>query len=386
MKTLFSSALTHLGHTLWRHVAIGVVILVGLVASQCAQDNLLAERDGTIVIDSISPVAGPVGTEVKIFGKGFSSVGSSNEVSIGGAKATVLEPASLSALIIQVPANATTGNVSLKVGNVTASGPVFTVVDPPVIQSVTPLQGFAGYRVFITGLKLAQVSTVRFNGVAGEIFSKTSTEIVVIAPNSATGIIELLFPEGTVTGPVFTYLPIPVIDTAGVILYNRAENAIAFLGRHFSTDASKLKAYLNGQTATIRFAGTANDGRPGVIISMPPPEIDNPVMLEIESEGIKSLPFEFVIPPYLSDLSYNYLDNNIVRIRLEVYGSFFGVADPLKKVNVFHVGTVNTPVPSTLISWTPTLITLELDIVHGEYYDVSVEIKGKSSEMLRFLP
>jgi hypothetical protein len=363
--------------------------LIGFVASYCAQDNVLAELDGTVVIDSISPIAGPVGSQVKIYGKGFSAIRINNQVSINTAKATVLEPASLTALIIEVPVDATSGFVSLKVNNVIAQGPLFTVVDPPIIQSVSPLEGLAGYRVVITGLKLAQVTRVDFNGVPGEIFSQTATEIVAIAPNSATGVIELVFPEGKVTGPVFTYLPIPVIDTAAVVLRGFLEDviykAIAFLGRDFSADASKLKAYVNGQTATILEAAVASDGRPYVVISMPPPEADNPTTLEIESEGIKSLPYEFIIPPELSDLSVEYLDDSFIRIRLRVYGSYFGAYDPSKVVNVVHVGP-NTPVPTTVQSWTPQLITLELNILHGEYYDVSVVVKGKSSEPMRFRP
>ena len=365
---------------------MGLILVVALVISQCAQDNLLAELDGKLAIDSISPVTGPVGTEVKVYGKGFSAIGINNELSVNGTKAVVLDPASLTVLEIKIPENATTGNVSLKVDNVMVQGPVFTVVDPPVIQSVSPLQGFEGYRVFITGSKLRQITDIDFNGVPGEIFSKSETEIIVIAPNSTTGNIELSFPGGKLTGPVFTYLPIPLIDTAGVVRYNRQEDAIAIIGKHFSADGSVLKVKLNGQNQTILYAGIADEGRHGVIINMPAPEVDNPAILEIESEGISSLPFEFVIPPELNDLAYTFVGNSITRIRLEIYGSYFGIADPLKKINIVQVGDVITPVPSTIVSWTPTLVIVELDILHGSYYDVTVEIKGKSSRAVTFRP
>lgn len=379
-------ASSKLSHTLHWRIAIGSLLVTALLTSQCAQDNLLAELDGKVAIDSISPTEGPIGTEVKVYGKGFSAVGINNELSINGTKAVVLDPTSLTVLNIKIPENATTGNVSLKVGTMTVQGPVFTVVDPPTIQSVSPLQGFAGYRVFITGAKLAQITRIDFNGVAGEIFSQSENEIVVVAPASTTGTIEIFFPGGKMTGPVFTYLPIPLIDTAGVILYNRLENAIAMIGKHFSIDVNQLKVKLNGQEQSIIYAGIADAGRNGIIINMPPREVDNPVILEIESEGIGSLPFEFVIPPELLDLAYNYVGNSITRIRLEIYGSYFGASDPAKKVNIVRVGDVNTPIPSTIVSWTPTLITVELDIVHGSYYDVTVDIKGESSDALRFLP
>jgi len=381
MKKLFNPT-----EMLAQYIAMGLILVAALFCSQCAQDNLLAELDGKLAIDSISPASGPVGTEVKVYGKGFSALGINNELSINGMKAVVLDPASLTVLEIKIPENATTGNVSIKVGNLIAQGPVFTVVDPPIIQSVSPLQGFEGYRVFITGSKLAQVTSIDFNGVPGEIFSKSETEIIVIAPNSTTGNIEFSFPDGKLTGPVFTYLPIPLIDTAAVVLYNRQENAIAIIGKYFSVNAGDLKVKLNGQDHTILYAGIADEGRQGVIIDMPAPDVDNPAVLEIESEGINSLPFEFVIPPELNDLSYIYVGNSITRIRLEIYGFYFGTADPSKKINIVQVGDVITPVLSTIVSWTPTLVTVELDILHGSYYDVTVEIKGKSSRAVTFRP
>jgi hypothetical protein len=371
--------------SVWRLVYSGLIMVIGFFVSHCAQDNILAEFDGTIKIDSISPTSGVVGTEVRVYGKGFTPIAQNNEVSINGIKAMVLEPSSLSALRIKVPEKATTGNVILSVGNTIAQGPVFTVVDPPIILSVTPLQGFAGYRVFINGSKLGQISTIQFNEVDAEIFSKTDSDIVAIAPNSTTGNIEFLFPEGKVTGPVFTYLPIPVIDTAAVVRFSRLEDVIAFMGRYFSTDNLSLKVYLNGANATIRTVAVNDDGRPIVAISMPPEDTDNPTTLEIEADGIKSLPFEFVIPPILVDYKYNYIGNTM-RIRLYLHGAYFGLEGPEKEVDVIKVENVNTAVPVKIISWTPRLITVELDIEHGEYYDVSVVIKEKTSEVFRFRP
>lgn len=359
--------------------------MTGILTTQCAQDNVFVELDGAIKIDSIFPSSGVVGTKVRVFGKGFSSVLKNNEISINGVKASVLEPASLSALLIEVPANAKTGIVSLKVGNILTQGPVFTVVDPPVIQSITPTEGFAGYRISIIGSKLAQVTTALFNGVTGQIFSKTETEIIAIAPSSTTGSIELLFPEGKVAGPIFTYLPIPVIDTAAVVRVNRVEDVIAMVGRNFSTDALSLKVYLNGLEVAIHTVTVAADGRPIVAIYMPPADINNPVSLVVEADGIKSLPFEFVIPPVASDLSYARIGNSL-RISLEVYGSYFGAQTEGKEVQVFQVTNGSPSVPVTIISWTPRLITVEMDIQLDQYYDLTVVVNGKSSNILRFRP
>jgi hypothetical protein len=361
------------------------VFSIGVLILRCAQDNELAEIDGIISIDSIAPAFGPVGTTVRIYGKGFSAITVTNKMSINGLNAPVIEPSSLRTIIIRVPDDATTGKVSLTIGSRHVEGPVFTVLDPPIIQSVTPLQGYAGYRVFVKGSKLAQITDILFNGVAGEIFSQTETDIVVVTPDSDTGAIEFLFKDGKVTGPVFTYLPIPVIDTAYVVRYSRVEDVIAIIGRYVSTDALSVQVYLNGEGSTIRDIVVDADGRAVILIAMPPREVDNPAILQIEADGVKSLPYQYTIPPIFYDISYQHIGNSL-RVRLQAYGAYFGPPSNEKEVRVVNVGDPPTPVPTTVTNWTSTLVTVEFNVRIDQLYDINVVVNGAVSNTLQITP
>lgn len=82
-------------------------------------------------ITGISPNSGVVGTEVTITGTNFSTTGSQNEVEFNGTAATV-KSASATQLVVDVPEDATTGQVSVTVNGRTAVGNSFTVVTADV--------------------------------------------------------------------------------------------------------------------------------------------------------------------------------------------------------------------------------------------------------------
>lgn len=78
-------------------------------------------------ITEITPNSGLVGTEVTITGTNFSSTSNQNEVSFNGINATI-KSASTTQLVVNVPDNASTGPVSVKVDGEVAEGPSFTVI------------------------------------------------------------------------------------------------------------------------------------------------------------------------------------------------------------------------------------------------------------------
>jgi len=78
------------------------------------------------VITSIEPVSGKVGTEVTIKGQNFGESISANNVQFNGTTASIKE-ANSTQLITEVPAGATSGIVSLSVGQQRAEGPEFIV-------------------------------------------------------------------------------------------------------------------------------------------------------------------------------------------------------------------------------------------------------------------
>ncbi len=81
----------------------------------------------TPTITSISPGSGVEGTEVTFTGTNFSGTANQNEVMFNGIESTVTS-SSTTQLITTVPANATTGAVSVTVNSKKAVGPSFTVI------------------------------------------------------------------------------------------------------------------------------------------------------------------------------------------------------------------------------------------------------------------
>lgn len=92
--------------------------------------EIVESEDNYIVapnIISFSPIEGPVGTEVTISGSGFSSTEAENTVEFNGVAAVVTQ-ATVNKLIVKVPEGASTGDLSVRVGDITSSGDEFEVI------------------------------------------------------------------------------------------------------------------------------------------------------------------------------------------------------------------------------------------------------------------
>jgi|AntRauTorckE6833_2_1112554.scaffolds.fasta_scaffold00149_11 Tol biopolymer transport system component/chitodextrinase len=80
------------------------------------------------LISDISPRSGSIGTEVIINGSDFSETLSDNIVAFNGVEAQVVE-ASQDRLVTEVPEGATSGEVTVTINNITATGPEFDIVN-----------------------------------------------------------------------------------------------------------------------------------------------------------------------------------------------------------------------------------------------------------------
>jgi YD repeat-containing protein len=125
------------------------------------QINRSTVQPGVLTIFNITPLEAGAGATFTIQGQGFSTVLSANTVLVNGVAATVLS-ASATTLVIQLPANATSGAVSVKVGSTTITyGSNLTVLPTPVLTSVSPTAALSGTTVasfHITGLNLTASS------------------------------------------------------------------------------------------------------------------------------------------------------------------------------------------------------------------------------------
>ncbi|MDZ7714689.1 MAG: IPT/TIG domain-containing protein [Balneolaceae bacterium] len=163
-------------------------------------------------ITGIQPTSGPPGTLVTISGQGFAPEASGNEVSFGGTVAQI-NTASESQLQATVPEGATSGAVTVTVGNKTASGPSFTVeAKAPVINSIDPQSGPVGTEVTITGMNFstsAAGNAITFNGVQAQVKGAAEDQLITEVPQGATdGPVEVTVEGKTATGPTFNYVPV----------------------------------------------------------------------------------------------------------------------------------------------------------------------------------
>lgn len=123
-------------------------------------------------ITSFSPESGEVGESVTIEGKNFSSVATENIITFNGSAATVTS-ASATKLVVKVPEGATTGAISVKVGEANAtSSSLFTVLSSSTDIAVT----FSGSSVTI-------INPYKDKGVAVNV---TGADVVVISTMAST--------------------------------------------------------------------------------------------------------------------------------------------------------------------------------------------------------
>ena len=159
-------------------------------------------------ISTVDPTTGEVGAPVTITGTNFSPNVSENVVKFNGIMATTISFASSSQISVLVPADASSGPVSVTVGEQTATGPDFTVLQTNL--SFSPCQGQVGTVIEILGVGFSSVSTenvVKFNGVDAIISMSTSTSIVTMVPeNATTGPVTVTVGGKTQTGPDFVVL------------------------------------------------------------------------------------------------------------------------------------------------------------------------------------
>jgi sugar lactone lactonase YvrE len=139
-------------------------------------------------ITSLNVNTGPYNTQVTINGTGFSFTTADDQVFFNG-KAANIEEADATEIIADVPLAAGTGNVTVKVNGVTATGPVFTYQQALVITT------FAGNK-FQAGLTNGMGAAALFNELSGITIDKNGNLYVSDAANF---VIRKVTPAGVVS-------------------------------------------------------------------------------------------------------------------------------------------------------------------------------------------
>lgn len=138
-----------------------------------------------------------MGAQVTINGTGFSGATS---VKFNGTAASIPPSHPSTQIVTNVPANATTGKITVTTpGGTATSAANFTVA--PRITSFTPTSGAVGTNVTINGANFTGTTLVKFNGISAGYTVNTSIKITAPVPAGATtGKISVTTPAGTATG------------------------------------------------------------------------------------------------------------------------------------------------------------------------------------------
>ncbi len=179
----------------------------------------------------ISPAIGYPGINVTITGTDFGTLKGAVKVYFGGILATNVVSCEDTKIVVQVPAGAITGDVSLQVWKHTNQAfASFTVLPAPAITSVVSSNAvntvaFPGVdTVTINGINFgtdASKAVVSFNGTVAPIATIADTKITVLAPaNFATGFVSITMGGLTISGTPAMINPTAAGDITPYFLSN----------------------------------------------------------------------------------------------------------------------------------------------------------------------
>ena len=161
-----------------------------------------------LTVSTIAPSSGLVGIDVTITGTGFRETLAENIVKVNGVAATVKRATAVQ-LVVTIPADATTGPVTVEVDGKTVAGSVFTVIPTLTISALQPTSGPKNWAVTITGTGFSVTPSdnkVTFNGKEAVVKSATATSLVVEVPvRAGTGKVSVVLGDQHFDGPDFQY-------------------------------------------------------------------------------------------------------------------------------------------------------------------------------------
>jgi YD repeat-containing protein len=211
----------------------------GMKYTYDAAGNVTAIKSaGAISLIEFTPRSGPIGTTVSLFGTGFSTTAGQNTVTFNGT-AAVVNSASATTLVVQVPAGATTGTIAVTTpsGTATSSAP-FTISslgtnpnggisgnNPPLITSFSPTIGPAGSAVTLTGTGFTTTvinERVEFNSVLSVVYSTSATTLSTSVPSGiGSGRISVQTPWGRAYSSTDFFVPPAPYTAANVAVTDR---------------------------------------------------------------------------------------------------------------------------------------------------------------------
>lgn len=193
-------------------VMLTVWVASAFLFTSCESDDSKVDNQNPEIV-SVVPDQAAVGTSVLITGKNFSTTLSNNSVNFGSVSATITAATAVS-LTVTVPAGATSGAITVKVGSKSTQSKIaFSVLDDkkPVIVSTSISSGFCGSEVTISGSNFSATPSdniVKFNGTVATVLQASSTSLLArVPPLASTGNITVEVAGQVANGPSFQLPP-----------------------------------------------------------------------------------------------------------------------------------------------------------------------------------
>ncbi|MGN6420775.1 MAG: IPT/TIG domain-containing protein, partial [Pseudobacter sp.] len=206
-------------------------------------------------VSAIKPLTGGANTKVSIRGSGFETTLEGNIIDFNGKAATVVS-ATETEIIVQAPADVTTGPVSVNINGQKITGPAFTVVGKPVINIVSPLSGPQGSVMTITGDVFSGVldeNHVFINNVEVPVTAATANQLILTLPGgTGSGNVRVVVNDQATDGPQFKD---QTLGIASITPDNGlAGSTITVTGTGFSAVSAENMVTINGVATTVTAA------------------------------------------------------------------------------------------------------------------------------------
>lgn len=336
-------------------------------------------------IISFTPTEGKAGDDVIIKGwllESVTAVGFN-----GGVQATPKYNAADSTITVVVPTNATTGTLTLIVGEdvVFTSADVFTVIPAPTIVSFTPAQGIAGTEVTINGTNFIKVSGVAFDGKLAAIetvqVNETFDALTVTVPYDATtGKITITADAGEAVSEDDFTVPVPAnitfTNNSQTPTTSYANQLVTIRGQYF-TNATEVdfngKKVNSGITVVDEVEGNTEPDRYQMITVKAPFDagIGKITVTTPAGSGVSAADYT-VIEPKISSISAaeGYVGKTVVTIKGELFTQYWDEAS----------GAVATQAPK--VRFGSAVITAEDYEVDGTEVTVTVPNGATSGSLV----
>lgn len=210
-------------------------------------------QSSSLTVTGINPSSGPPGIDITLTGTGFSSTATLNTVKFNGIVA-VVKSATVTKLVVTVPATATTGTVSVQVGDNTTTGPMFTVMATaaPTLSNITPRSGEIGSTVTLFGTGFSTTPSpniVKFNGIVATVTNATATSLTVTVPPGATsGDVTVAVGGNTSPG---VHFDVTIVITSYNPTSGSVGTSVVITGSGFDSKPSAQTVKFNGIAAVV---------------------------------------------------------------------------------------------------------------------------------------